>query len=65
MNDTVTFTFKQHITFFMVAVFVAGTCFLLDMNFDNLPHVAKKATHAQLMAQISAMEISHQTTRAQ
>jgi len=58
MNDTVTFSFKQHVIFLLVSIVVGSTCYFLDANNDNLAHYAKKSQQPQLMAQHSATEFT-------
>ena len=42
MSENNSFTLKQHLTYFVLALLVSGTCFFLDVQFDNLPHNADK-----------------------
>ena len=47
MNEDTKYTIKQHVTFFILSLLVSGTCFFLDVKFDNLPHVSNKFVQAQ------------------
>jgi len=59
MNDKGTFSFKQHVSFLIASTLIGGAGFLLDMNYDNLPHYAKKSEQPQLIAQHNAEQFSH------